>query len=437
MWREFRLKKGSKVLLWKIRQDGETYYTTHGQMDGKMQEFNTTPGPKGKEDTKAYVNAVDNCAFNVEREIRFKEEHGYIEYIDGKPSSVQVNSIDFNKMLPKNFTSYKPQTSIDPDKLEKLFKAKKTFFTRKYDGMAHVACKHPWGWEVYTRRMDLTTDRLPVHIEELNKLSFDVGTVLVGELVCLDSSGKNDFKNISRFCRSDPPVARELISNKEVQEPNFLIFDILFYNGTALNNKKYNERRKLCVDNLPSDGLIYPVKQYDVTPLTWEKIAKDNGWEGFVVTDLDGVPGEKFFSFDGDAKRPQGSWKCKPTYSEEVVVYAGTYGSGKRQDTVGAVLVKQKHPDTNEWFRCGKVGSGFTEEDLDIMEGLLKFGNYPIYEKDKDDKNDLDDQGIVIEIEYSERQPGTNKFRFPVYMRVRTDKRVNECYAQKLAPEEE
>ena len=62
-----------------------------------------------------------------------------------------------------------------------------------------------------------------------------------------------------------------------------------------------------------------------------------------------------------------------------------------------------------------------------------------IFTKDKDaEKLDLDNNdGIVAMIEYGDRQPGTQKFRFPVFCRTRTDKKESECVAQRLAAEEE
>ena len=155
-WREFQLKKSGKVLVWKIRQNGESYEVEHGQKNGKMQNTSDTPGPKGKEGTAAFVSALDNCDFNISREIRKKEEHGYVEIgPDGKPLKETVTSIDWNKTLPKNFCGYKPQTDIKDSALEKLHKAKKAIYTRKYDGFNHLAVHHTTGWEIYSRRMDL------------------------------------------------------------------------------------------------------------------------------------------------------------------------------------------------------------------------------------------------------------------------------------------
>jgi len=447
MWKEFRRKSGKTFLYWKIKQEGETYTTEHGQLGTtNPQTFSDTPGPKGKENTKAYVNAVDNCSFNVEREIRKKQEHGYIEYVDGKPVKEEVTELDFNKCLPKNFCGYKPQTDIKPAALKKIHDAGNAQYTRKYDGMMHLCVKHPWGWDIYTRRMDLASDRFPNHIKALENLEdIETGTILTGEMVCHTPDGKDDFKAISRICRSDPPEARKLVDNGEVPEPTYRIFDMLYYNGKSLADSSFGERRRLWKNALNlgqkkdpgMKALIERVYFFDLTPDTWEDYAKKEGWEGFVVVDTQSIPGAKFFSFDGDAKRPKGHHKLKPIYEDDVVIYAGVKGTGKRMGTVGSVLVKQIHPETGEWFRCGKVGSGFTDEDIAEIEQALKDNNLPLYDKDKEDKGDLDNSGIVAMIEYSERQPGTNKFRFPVFMRTRTDKTAEECKAQRLAPEEE
>lgn len=429
-WREFRLIKGKKVWVWKIRQNNESLETNHGLENGATQTFTDTPGCKGKLNTKAYVTAFDNCAWNILREIRKKEENGYVEFIDGKLVSETVTSINFDKHLPKNFTPCKPQTNISESALDKIHSAGNARYTRKRDGLQNSAVHHPWGWEIYSRRMDLMTDKFPNHIADLTSSPYDVGTILVGEIVCQREDGTDDFKSTTRICRSDPPVARKLIEDKEVPEPLYIVFDMLFYNGKDLSNVSYRERADLW--RLFSTNLIKPVEYYDVTPKTWENVAKDNRWEGFVVMDCSSVPGDKLFSWDGDAKRPKGHHKLKTTKTEDVVVFAAVSGTGKRLNKIGAVFVKQKNPDTQEFFNCGKVGSGFTEEDIDYLTNLCKEKNIPILNKDTEIKNvDLNSNNcLVIEIEYGERQSDTNKFRFPVYLRLRNDKSAEECVAE-------
>jgi ATP-dependent DNA ligase len=457
-WREFRFVRDGKAdLIWKIAQTGDSYKTQHGQAEGSFQEFSDTPGTKGTEGTAAFVSAEDNCAFNIDREIRKKTENGYIEYENGKPLTQQVTGLDFNKPLPKCFSSYKPQTSIEPKALEKLHKAKLDRYSRKYDGCCHVLTHHTNGWEVYTRRMDKVTAKFPELIDQLNQLKqFGAGTIIVGELICLKSNGVDDFKSVSRFCRSDPDEARRLVTHGEIHEPIFIMFDTLFHNGKDLSNKSYDERSKLLKTLPPLQQVIdyelatsekpfytnkfriVSVDYFDLAPDTWEAFAKEKGWEGFVVTDGSAKPGNKFYSFNGKANRPKGHHKLKPSYTEEIVAYVGFKGGGKRLGGIGSVFTKQIHPDTGKFFDTGKMGSGFTEADLAEIEKIWETMGLPIVEKEKEALKYLNDNnGIVMELEYSERQPGTNKFRFPVFMRIRTDKGIEECEAQRLAPDDE
>lgn len=444
-WREFRfVRKGKKDLIWKIAQDGPKYFTQHGQEDGAMQEFSDTPGTKGVEGTKSFVDEINNCTFHLEREIRKKTEHGYVEFVNGKPTAVAVTEMDFSKPLPKNFCSYKPQTDIKPKALEKLHKKGLDRYTRKYDGFCCLAVHHPWGWEIYSRRMDLITGHFPKQVEALEKLaSLESGTLLVGEMLCLKGDNLDDFKATSRVCRSKEQESLELRSSGEVPEPVFIIFDALFHNEKDLQNTTYDDRSEIwkklpTIDNR-GDALVLSVDYFKLTPSTWETFAKAAGWEGFVVTDGSATPGDKFYNFSGKPKRPLGSHKLKPLYEADVVVYAGLKGTGKRQDYAGSVFVKQKHPETGEWFDCGKVGSGFTDQSTPEITERLKDLGLPIIEGMKEAKH-LDFKqltGFTVEIEYSERQPGTNKFRYPVFKRFRDDKEPEECEAQRLAPEEE
>jgi ATP-dependent DNA ligase len=445
--REFKLIK-KKTLVWRIWQDGEYLFTEHGQEGGAIQTFSDRPGDKGKPDTKAYVNALANTKFHIEREIRKKLEHGYIEYVDGKPLEETVTSIAFDKMLPKHFCGYKPQTDISDASLRKIHAAGHARYTRKYDGMCHLAVHHTWGWEIYSRRMDLATERFPNHVQDLDTSNFDVGTILVGEMVCQDPDGNDNFKNTSRICRSDAPVARKLVEDKEVPEPTFLIFDMLFHNGQDLSNSTYDNRAKIWRELKTT--LIGPVAYHHVTPDDWEKTAKEVGWEGFVVTDGNSIPGEKFYSFDGDAKRPKGHHKLKPVYEADVCIFAAEVGAGKRLNGIGALMIAQKypnlypgtddpHPKAGKWFYCGKCGSGTTDADLEELEKLFKENEMPILTKEKDGLDlDLDIvPKLVCMIEYGERMSKTQKFRHAVFIRLRTDKAVEECFAERLAPDED
>lgn len=449
MWREFRFtRKNATDLVWMIKKSGISYETQHGQLGGKLQTNSDTPGPKGVEGTKSWVGSEENCDFHVKREIRKKKESGYIEYVDGEPTEEQVTSFTFDDFMPKNFCSYKPnpQNKIPepkkgPDWHTATYAAGLARYTRKYNGLCHLFVHHTWGWEAYSRRMDTVTEKFPKHIARLQKYNkFGPGTILVGEMICKRGIS-DDLKSMSRIGQSDPEEARRIIDEGEVPEPTFVLFDILFHNHEDLSNHTYDERatiwKKIGVPPLASNecSLVTSVDYYNVNPDNWEEVAKVYDWEGFVVVDGSSKPGEYFYTFSGKPKRPRGCYKLKPVYEEDVVVYAGLEGTGKRLDQIGSIFVKQIHPETGEWFDCGKVGSGFKEEDQPLLEKLIKENNLPVFSKTKDaERVDLSDgSGFVIEVKFTERQEGTNKFQFPVFLRVRYDKGVEECEAQRLS----
>lgn len=434
-WREFRLVKSKKTLIWRIMVDGEWYHTQSGMENGQFQNFKDRPGPKGLVGSKAFVDAEANANFNANREIRKKEEKGYSEFIDGKlVREIPTSITSFNNPLPKNFCPCKPNSSISDSAHEKIFKSGKARYTRKRDGFSTIMVRHADSWQCYSRRMDINTDWFPNHIKLLEESdNFDVGTIIVGEMVCVREDGSDNYKATSRVCRSDADVARKLIEDKECPEPTFFIFDILFHNGQSLHDKTYDQRAELWKNIAWKDtNLIQPVTFHDVTINNWMELAISKKWEGFVIVDGDCIPGEKFYSFDGDAKRPNGHHKLKVTQTTESVVFAVSEGSGKRLGSVGAIFIKQIDPETGLFFNCGKCGSGFSDNTTEEMYKLCKEKGIPFLNKDPEaNKIDLQDPShdIVVEMEYGERQEETNKFKFPVFLRIRYDKSSAECIA--------
>ncbi len=438
--RDFRLVKNGKTQVWSIRQDGDTITTNHGLLNGRLQTYSDRPGEKGLAHSKAYMSPEENATFCMDREIRKKMETGYREWKDGAfIGEAREESIDFSKSLPKHFCSYKPKSDISLESLKKLEDKGNLLFTRKVNGFCHVAAHHTDGWKIYSRRMDDLSQHFPLHIERLNILeNFKVGTILVGEMVCWDEKEKDDFKKVSRFCRSLPVEARQLIVDGEVPEPTFIVFDCLFFNGEDLKDKNYHQRQSIWREGLLLlNKIIRPIGLVHTTAGTWQMIVKSEGWEGLVAVDVKTTPGEKFYSFTGKAERPNCSFKLKPVWTEDVIVYAGSTGQGKRLNGVGAVHTAQINPNTGKYFSCGKVGSGFCDEDLEEIEKQMLALNIPILKKDKeaDDINLEDCPKLVVEVEYRDRQPGTNKFQHGVFIRMRADKGPEECIQAKFADE--
>lgn len=460
--REFRKTTGrnKKPQMWYIGIDPDdtaSYIVKWGMLDGAMQTTSDTPGSCGVEGHADYQTPEEYVVFCMEREIRKKEEQGYVEYIDGEPVKEVATSIDFNKPLPKNLCFYKPKKEISDKKLSSLSKRGKAVWTIKRDGMMHVAVKTKGVWEIYTRRMDLATEKFPHIVEALDKLKMPNESILLGEMVFLKDDRRDDFVATSRICRADPDLAlayqglgdfpKDAKDTEVLGKLRYYVFDIAFVDGDDLISeytvgerlewlRKYfsniKDLRVITGVNAPAgimdrerelrsdmlwDEYIAPLQIIQTDVGEDLDLAKAVGFEGFVAVDIDAEYGDKAYSFDGKAHRPNGIWKRKPKYEEEFVI-SGTYeGSGRNRGKLGGFFITQIHPNTGETIECGKCGGGLSDEQrLDFWSRKKKL------------------VGRTIKVEFDSRQPpkdGAYALRFPVFKGF-ADKAPRECIAQFL-----
>jgi ATP-dependent DNA ligase len=461
--REFRKVTGRSVRdnTWFIGIDPkspDTYITKWGLLDGAMQETSDTPGDCGVEGHANYQTPEEYVIFCMDREIRKKEEQGYVEYINGKPVKKVITKVDFDKQLPKNLCFYKPKKEISDKKMIALEKSGKAIWTLKRDGMMHVAVKGSTEWTIYSRRMDVVTDKYPHIIESLNKLKVPKNSVLLGEMVFLKKDGRDDFKLTSRICRSDPDLSlayqgmgdfpKSRIKESVLGKVSYYVFDIGFYGGKELARSSSVRERFTLLRSLFSPlgpklhintGLVAssvdmrrenkarqkmlkthhigPVQIVDTNAKTDLELAKDLKIEGFVLFDADAVFGDKGFSFDGKAQRPNGIWKRKPKYEDEFIITGIYEGSGRNRGKLGGFTLEQVHPETEKRIDCGKCGGGLSDEQ---REDYWRRGKKLV--------------GKTIKCEFDSRQPpkdGVYALRFPVFKGF-ADKTQAECIAQNL-----
>lgn len=462
MFREFRKDTGrnSRSNMWFVGidpTDPEFVITMWGLMGGALQETRDRPGDCGSEGNSDYQNAKQYAIFCMERDIRKKTEQGYVEWVDNKPLTKVATAIDFTKPLPKNLSFYKPQTKVDDKKLSKLHLAGKAIWTLKRDGMMHVAVRRQGVWEIYSRRMDIATDKFPHIIESLNKLPLQDNTILLGEMTLLKENGRDDFKGISRICRSDPDLSlayqglgafpKDHADKTVLGKISYYVFDIAFlHNQDGVREREVRKRleilrrifltfdpdlstnatgqnasmRELMAESKKRERMlrkyyVAPLKIFHASPETDLDIAKKLGIEGFVVLDADAIYGDKGYSFDGKAQRPEGIWKRKPKREDEFIVVNTYVGTGKNMGKLGGFYLEQIHPDTGKRIDCGKCGGGFTDEQrIDLWDKTIV--------------------GTTVKVEFDSRQAakdGSYALRFPVFKGL-SDKKPEECIAQGL-----
>jgi DNA ligase D-like protein (predicted 3'-phosphoesterase) len=200
---------------------------------------------------------------------------------------------------------------------------------------------------------------------------------------------------------------------------NYILFDILEKDGKPLIQLPLMERKNLLKEYVHEGKHVVLSLFADTDGEAYYKAAVAKGIEGIMAKRKDSnyVPG---------ARSP--NWlKIKPVLSCDCVVFGYTIGEGARKRTFGALILGLF--DDEKPVYIGKVGTGFTQQDLESMHKL--------FEPAKADSRTLEGvdapeeiiwlkPDVVCEVEYQNVTNDT-RLRMPRFVRVRTDKRPSEC----------
>ncbi|HEX6601293.1 MAG TPA: DNA ligase D, partial [Solirubrobacterales bacterium] len=232
----------------------------------------------------------------------------------------------------------------------------------KWDGVRAIAYCQPGRVELQTRNLNDVSAQYP----EVRRISRALGShdaVLDGELVAFDENGKPSFERLQqRIHNTDPNVVKRRMKSHPVV---YVIFDLLYLDGEDLTCEPYSRRREL-LEGLKLTGESWQTPGHSVGHAK-ELLAasKEQGLEGVMLKRLDSVyvPGKR-----------TGAWlKVKNTSRQELVVGGWTPGEGRRKKQLGALLVGYFEADGSEQVLryAGKVGTGFSEEDLAALTARL------------------------------------------------------------------
>jgi len=415
--------------------------------NGKHKEHGRTsdrPGSKGKEGTKAYVDAAANAAFHHERLIRKKVEEGYVEVgLDGRPmvgGGAKEATIDHSLWLPKNLCFSKPRNKAKPQQMQNLDEDGQILCTRKVNGMMVIAHVKEDGFvELYSRRLETLTNHFPHLTRALGPLGmcFPPKSILLFEAFLGDGLNKNDLLKVQSVMRSKSQRAIELQQDKGWVK--FYLFRTPIWKGVEIEKELTCEECCYAIENGLHEKLmdwrdeeidgqfLFGIENFEGTVPEALLIAEENGWEGWVCYQKGAKLGDYSFGFHGKPDRPSCCWKLKPVQEDDFIAYwhpkagtkkrpLGTYGSGKNSKRVGTLSLYQLDKDGNEVYIC-EVGSGLT----DSQREKLVTADYP----------------IVVQVLYDERSyllegDGSNALSLPRVAQIRTDKLPGECVNDQL-----
>ena len=228
----------------------------------------------------------------------------------------------------------------------------------------------------------------------------DDDAVLDGEVVAMDDAGRHRFEYIG-----DTGRAHALI-----------LFDVLQHHGVPLLGRPWSERRDLL------ERSVTPGGPFAITPISadgallWDVIV-EAGYEGIVSKRIDStyVPGKR-----------SPTWrKTKSRHVQEFVVGGWLPGSGRRDGTLGSLLLGVHEPDGTLRF-VGAAGSGFDERSLaDARARLTPIRRTsspfdPVPPRIVSTRAVWCEPQQVVQVEYAE-WTGGGQLRHPVYLGFRDD----------------
>ena len=241
--------------------------------------------------------------------------------------------------------------------------------------------------------------------------------LLDGEIVALDDRGRPSFQLLQRRMH-----VRDAASVRALQQEvpvAFMIFDLLWLDGTVTTELPYRERRRV-------------LEALDLRSARWQTPpASEEDGEGALATSrelgLEGIVAKRVDSTYESGRRSTAWRKVKHDLRQEFVIGGWSPGQGGRSGRVGALLLGY-HDAEGSLRYAGKVGTGFSEAELDRLDALLS----PL---ERDD-SPFTGAGVpraarfveptqVAEVRFAE-WTDAGRIRQPAYLGLRDDKRASD-----------
>jgi bifunctional non-homologous end joining protein LigD len=233
-------------------------------------------------------------------------------------------------------------------------------FEIKWDGVRALAYSTPGELHLQSRNLTYITASYP----ELRRLGRALGShsaILDGEIVALDDAGRPSFQALQRRMHvTSPAQVKRLAQGTPV---TYMIFDLLWLDGHPLTDLAYVQRRELLA------GLRLAGDRWQ-TP---DHALRDGA--GLLAAaaeqDLEGIVAKRLDSTYQPGLRSRAWVKVKAIRRQEFVIGGWLPRKGSRAGPVGALLLGVHDPD-GALRHVGRVGSGFTDAELERLGALLE-----------------------------------------------------------------
>jgi DNA ligase D-like protein (predicted ligase)/DNA ligase D-like protein (predicted polymerase)/DNA ligase D-like protein (predicted 3'-phosphoesterase) len=280
----------------------------------------------------------------------------------------------------------------------------------KWDGIRALIAVEDGQVRIRTRNQNDVTKQFP-ELTVADKSFRATCGLFDAEIVCLDKSGKADFKKVIHRLMSTGETTIQ--KNVKTSPVYCYVFDCLYMDGRSLIHEPLVKRREWLKDAIKSDTPYRISEAVDDGEALFEA-AREHQLEGIISKDKSGkyLPG----------KRSDLWLKIKVRNTRECVILGYNPGKGDRSVTFGGLHIAER--DGEKFLYRGKVGTGFDDATIkEIFRQIkaLQEIKKPIADKVMDEKiSKWIEPKLIAEISFS-MITKDHQFREPVFVRLRPD----------------
>lgn len=338
---------------------------------------------------------------------------------DGSNRAAETRAALAKAKAPKKRVNEKSVKLMLASRVEKPFDSPDWFFELKYDGYRIIASRDGDISTLRSRNGHDLTDTFPEVALALRRLPYE-RFVLDGELVVLDETGRPSFQRLQNRAKLNRKVDIEYAS---VNTPTVLfVFDLLGFEEFDLRPLPLATRKQLLEPLVPKTG-----------PLRYADHVAETGVAMYAHVGRLGVEG--ILAKDGRAPYRGGrskKWlKIVVDHTDDFVVVGFTEPKGGR---TGFGALHLGIYEDGRLVYAGRVGTGFTDEQLERMRSELEGLKVeaPLFEGSvpTTDRHVWIRPEFVAEVTYKE-VTNDAMLRAPVFVRLRDDKRPEECVRER------
>jgi len=243
----------------------------------------------------------------------------------------------------------------------------------KYDGERAQIHKRNGEVLIFSRRLENITHMFPEVVEAASQALKPKEAIVEGEIVAVDpETGEMRPFQVLMTRKRKHDVHKAMA---EVPVKVFL-FDMLLKDGQDLTTLPLPERRKVLEESVEPNEVVrlseYVVVESEADLEKFFLKAVEDGAEGVMVKATHpksvyqaGSRGWLWIKYKRD-------YKSEMVDTVDLVVVGAFYGKGKRAGKLSTLLMAAYDDEADVFRTVCKVGTGFTDEDLEKMDDLLK-----------------------------------------------------------------